>query len=280
MTEPTVAPYGGLLVKTIADEQEREAKLQEQTIEVDINGQTEVVRPQALYLKGVDNLSTDDIKSFVDYYVNTTINQTEDKVEYEQVQDPISFKVEWINDTSVNIVFHTHEIALQALGKLTTVDVQFDNINEYIHDIVQSRQTKPYAASIPFKNQQSLFKRLDIIKDVSQENSEMEEDDSDVVIHIRQSFDSDKKVKNAKEYSRYYLLHGEPERKRFYKNKRENNIDRRSARRRSEEDLFADKLKQVGKRDLDDDEDLFADRIRERSPSRRGNDQVRWRERS
>lgn len=291
MVEPAVAPYGGLLVKTIADEQEREAKLQEQTIEVDVNGQTEVIRPESLYIKGVDNLSTDDIKCFVDYYLNTIVKQGDEKIEYESVSTPITYKVEWINDTSVNIVFQTHEQSMIALSKLISLDKdvdeipKFENIREYINDIIQLRETKPYSATINFKNQQNLLKRLDIIKDVSQETSEMEEDDSDLIIHIRQSFQSDRKVKNAKEYSRYYLLHGEPERKRFYKNHRDTNkFDRRSSRRKSEEDLFADKLKQIGKSDLDDDEeDLFADRIRERSPSRRSKpaqySNNRWRER-
>jgi hypothetical protein len=106
------------------------------------------------------------------------------------------------------------------------------------------------------------------------------------VLYIRQSFQSDKKVKNAKEYSRYYLLHGEPERRRFYKRERRDRSDRRSSRRKSEEDLFADKLKQAKKNDYgDDDEDLFADRMRERSPSRRtespvrGDERRRWRDR-
>ena len=40
----------------------------------------------------------------------------------------------------------------------------------------------------------------------------MEEDESSIELIIRQSFQSDRKVKNAREYSRYYLIHGEPER--------------------------------------------------------------------
>src|SRR5579859_2518387 len=56
------------------------------------------VRPDAIHLRGVDNLSTDDVKLYA-----STIYPSSD------------FKVEWIDDTSLNIVFHSLEIATSAL---------------------------------------------------------------------------------------------------------------------------------------------------------------------
>lgn len=302
MSEPQVAPYGGLLTKTLDDEKAREAKLEQQAIEVQVNGQTEVLRPEAIHVRGVDNLSTEDIKAFVDYYINYTVSEQQEQVEGQEepttkinyeplpIDEQITFRIQWINDTSVNISFKTMEDAHKALTGISissnpniVVDL---NEEQKIQDAIQERETKPYRPIIDFRKQQNLSNRLGVASEanenqntVEQDNG-MDEDDSSIVLYVRQSFQSDRKVKNASAYSRYYLLHGEPERKPRHHNKyrlRESHRGRRDRRDRrndeEEEDLFADKLRQSrnenGRNRRADEEDLFPGRSRSRTNSTR-----------
>ncbi|KAK6457964.1 uncharacterized protein RJT20DRAFT_125842 [Scheffersomyces xylosifermentans] len=327
MTEPTVLPYGGFLVKTLEDEKEREAKLESQAVVVLVNGENETLRPEALRIRGVDSLSTEDIKAFIDYYVNyITVEggSEEDGTKTSEylplpIDEQVTFKVQWINDTAVNVVFGTHEEAFSALTKLSIassnpaientaekLQPQLDN-PLYLSEIVQERETKPYNPIIVFKSKRDLSKRLGIESEEKEEplvsqTDGMDEDESSVVLYIRQSFQSDRKVKNAKLYSRYYLLHGEPERKfhnkRRGQNRRDSNRSRHSRPNNGdedEEDLFADKLKTIGsgrsrnnarsnaRGNADEEEDLFADRLRNRdrsrSPDRMEDDSHSYRER-
>ncbi|KAK6197442.1 uncharacterized protein RJT21DRAFT_123264 [Scheffersomyces amazonensis] len=326
--QPTVAPYGGFIVKTLDEEKERELKLQQQsTIEVNINGNTETLRPEALHIRGVDSLSSEDIKSFVDYYVNYLVTKDEEtgKETYEQlpIDEQITFRIQWVNDSDINIAFKTHEDSFKALKKLSITasnpaiyeedkpqELTVENV-DYLTEIIQERETKPYNAVLNFIKHRDLSARLGLTNQPSepngdepqQESETMEEDHSSVVLHIRQSFQSDRKVKNAKLYSRYYLLHGEPERQQHRRNnyrdrerrpRRDRDQDNRS-QEQQDEDLFAEKLANpnvaiFNRRSNDDisedaiipddkpsqveqeeeeEEDLFAYKLRERSPSRR-----------
>ncbi|CUM46409.1 uncharacterized protein AC631_04530 [Debaryomyces fabryi] len=299
MSEPQVAPYGGLLTKTLDDEKARESKLQEQSIEVQVNNQTEVLRPEALHIRGVDSLSTEDIKAFIDYYVNYTVSEEQEQTEgqdepttkivYEPfpIDEQITFRIQWINDTSVNVSFKTMEDAHNALKSISissnpNIEVEL-NEEQKIQDAIQERETKPYAPIIAFRKQQNLSNRLGVAADgdkeqnpVEQDNT-MDEDDTSIVLYVRQSFQSDRKVKNASAYSRYYLLHGEPERKPRRHNKyrlRESHHNHRRERKPEqdeEEDLFAHKLRQSrpANRGRDDEEDLFPGRSRSRTDSNR-----------
>lgn len=281
------APYGGFMTRTIDEENEREVKLKLQQVEVSINGDPHTLRPEALHLRGVDNLSTDDIQAFVDYYINYT------KIEsgYEAETDLKWFRVQWIDDSNVNVVFKSHEDANFALKKLsissgpnTTEDFAdgSDFSQEYVLSIVQERESKPYNPTIEFhKHQKELKKLAEEEKDLfetkkervekeKEEVTNMDEDESSVIIYVRQSLQSDRKVKNAAAYSRYYLLHGEPDRLRP---RRERNGGQsrgdfsRDLATDLGEDLFANKLKVKARRDIEND--LFADKMRERSPTRR-----------
>ena len=302
MSEPQVAPYGGLLTKTLDDEKARESKLQEQCIEVQVNNKTEVLRPEALHIRGVDSLSTEDIKAFIDYYVNYTVTEQQEQVEgqdepaskivYEPfpIDEQITFRIQWINDTSVNVSFKSMEDAHSALKSISissNPNIQVElNEDQKIQDAIQERETKPYAPIIAFRKQQNLSNRLGVATGddkeqppVEQDNT-MDEDDTSIVLFVRQSFQSDRKVKNASAYSRYYLMHGEPERKPRHHNKyrlRESHHSRRRERKPDqeqdqEEDLFAHKLRQSkpanGRRGRDNEEDLFPGRSRSRTASR------------
>lgn len=295
MSEPEVAPYGGLLTKSLDEEKEREAKLQEQSIEVNVNNVVETVRPEALHLRGVDTLSTDDIKAYIDYYINYLVKEVpvegEDSptVEYEAlpIDQQLEFRVQWVSDTSVNIVFKTMEQALDTLQKLS-ISLNQEMQQEVpemtrIQDAIQEREAKPFSPVIQFRKHQNLSNRLGISTDESSNQDEskfMDEDESSVVLYTRLSFQSDRKVKNARAYSRYYLLHGEPERKPHRGSFRGRGAHR-SSRFNKEDDLFAEKLRKVGRntresresregrgsrgrhrRDENDDDDLFADKLK------------------
>lgn len=282
MDEP--APYGGLLTKTLDDEKEQENTLKQQAITVSVNGAPETIRPEALHIRGVDNLSTDDIKAYVDYYINYNVAESMDDEEpvYEQLpyEQLSPFRVQWINDSSVNIVFKTHSAAAAALSRLSVSagplvdahDVPTDLTEEYVSQLVQERECKPYAAIENFKKKISLASRLG--EKTEQDAAEAEEERT-VELFVRLAFQTDRKVKNAAAYSRYYLFHGEPDRSAPLYRQRERRgrgRGRGGARGRSggrnkedEPDLFADRLDH---RSRADEEDLFAERMRDRSPTR------------
>lgn len=310
MAEPFVAPYGGIMTQSLEEEKEREAKLKDQQIDVTINNTTETLRPESIFIRGVDNLSNDDIKSFVDYYLNFDVVEDEENgVQYipKPIDDQITFRVQWINDSSVNMVFKDHEQSAKALAAIsitasnpntvavTEVAENKEFTQEYVSSIIQERETKPYSPTIQFQKKQSLLTRLGAdVEAAEKEEEKMDEDDSAVILYARQSFQSDRKVKNAAAYSRYYLLHGEPERRPRRGGHRDNRRSQRPDRRNrgqedEEEDLFASKLRASGgarSRSNDDEEDLFADKLRERqrdrSPGRqnRRNDRSSYRNRS
>lgn len=285
----SVAPYGGFLVKTLDDEKARDEELKQQQVEVQVNGTTETLRPEALVIRGVDNLSTDDIKYFIDYYLNFVEVAGEDGPKYEPkpVTEQIEFRIQWINDTSVSIVFQSHPQCKQALEALSILagpqaaEVAADFSEQYVASIIQERETKPYGPAKEFRQKQSLLSRLDSAAPAD----EMDQDQSAVVLYTRQAFQLDRKVKNAKLYLRYYLLHGEPERQRRPRRER---VEREPQPVVEDEDLFADRLRSTepeGRRNRRDrnrhqgntrnrsrspGEDLFAHKLRdrERSPMR------------
>lgn len=276
MAEP--APYGGYMTRTLDAEKEQEEKLKLQQVELAVNGQPETLRPEALHVNGVDNLSTEDLQSFVDYYLNF------DKIgedEYREVELPIWFRIQWIDDSNVNVVFKTHEDAAEGLralsisGSATDEEIQ-EFSQEYVSSIIQERETKSYAPTIAFhKYQKRLSEEKDLFEDKKQQEEEastgMDEDDSAVVLYIRQSLQSDRKVKGAAAYSRYYLLHGEPDREERRRTARpERPARERGGYSRDEDDdtdLFANKLQQK-ETVQEEEDDLFAWRLRERSPER------------
>lgn len=275
------APYGGIMVKHLDDVSEQKERLKQQTIDVTVNDKQETLRPEAIVLKGVDTLATDNINAYVDYYINynvITLEETpENKVKYEPVdfEDQLTFRIEWINDTAVNIVFQTHEQAKTALNKLsiTSINPALNEPQQFlpfldpsnISSLVQEREAKPYQPIIEFQKQTSLANRLGVQSATNGTDETMDTDETSLVLYTRISFQSDKKVKNAASYSRYYLLHGEPERaprQKYRKRKPDRKYERDY---KDDDDLFADKLR---KDDIEDD--LFADKLRDRdrSPTR------------
>ncbi|KAI5956401.1 hypothetical protein KGF54_000876 [Candida jiufengensis] len=300
MNEPEVAPYGGFIVKSLDDEKENQAKIEELSIEVEHNGTIQKLRPEAFRLNGVDNLSTEEIKSYVDYYLNYTVSKDPEtgKLIYNQIplEDEINFRVEWIDDSNVVIVFKTNQDNLKAIRQVRNIALTTDeNDPDIIDEIIQEVDAKDYNPIIEFRKSQSLSNRLGLPE---KESETIDEDETFTELKIRQAFQSDRKIKNASQFSRYYLLHGEPERevrprrknfnrnrhereptmnhndqdnedlfskKAYFKRHNENETPTTIEQEDEEEDLFADKLKGRNGRRIEisstrnqDDEDLFA----------------------
>lgn len=274
------APYSGLMVKTLEDDQNRQQKLEEQSIQVTVNNTQETLRPEAVFIKGVDSLSTNNILAFINYYVNYNVkpaeneeNSTELQYEPLPIDDQMEFRVQWVNDTSVTVVCKTHEDAKRCLLAISINSNAEGTVEEEdVTSLVQERETKPYNPVVEFQRRTDLSNRLNINQNDDekspQESTEMDEDESAVVLYTRQAFQSDRKVKNAAAYSRYYLLHGEPERKPRRPRPHRPNRGRARDYNDEEDDLFAHKLR-AKRAQENGDEDLFANRgDRERSPQR------------
>ena len=116
------------------------------------------IRGEAIHMRGVDNLSTDDVTAYV--------NSLYPDVEF--------VKLEWIDDTSLNIVYESADIAITALEVLAAPHI------DYI----------PSTALRPAKSLQG-EKPIDGLK-------------------VRIAFVSDKKERGARDRSRWYLFNPHP----------------------------------------------------------------------
>ncbi|ODQ80033.1 hypothetical protein BABINDRAFT_8212 [Babjeviella inositovora NRRL Y-12698] len=174
------------------------------------------LRPEALLLSGVNNLSTRDIQAYVRSHLS-------------EADLDMTFKIEWVDDASIVLAFKSEETALTALYKLSETDLQV----EMEAETLVGKKCKPFV--------KNLFAAMP-----AQDEDAMATDESPGVLTVRRAMDSDKKVKNAKEYSRYYLLNGEPnyrERQGGHRNKRSDRHSHRETEKTDpSEDLFPVKL--------------------------------------
>ncbi|EPS28065.1 hypothetical protein PDE_03011 [Penicillium oxalicum 114-2] len=115
---------------------------------------------EKVHVRGVDEMTTDDIKQFASTYF----------------ADEAPSRVEWIDDTSANIVYSAPEIGLQALAALTQVSEE------------------EASSSLPPL-------RLRSAKILSSY--------PDSVLQVRSAVKTDRKQPRAHEKSRFYLMHPE-----------------------------------------------------------------------
>lgn len=115
---------------------------------------------EKVHVRGVDELTTGNIKQFAADHFN--------------VEEP--HRIEWIDDTSANIVYSTPEIGLQALSAFTQASEEED------------------ASTLPVL-------RLRSAKALSSH--------PDSVLQVRTAVQSDRKKPRAHEASRFYLMHPE-----------------------------------------------------------------------
>ena len=211
--------------------------------------------PHGLFFKGVDDLSTRDVKLYIDSYIkpDERFNNREEYAKFD-------YKLQWINDTSINAIFVSEEGAMDALKILSTVPV------EEISNSVE-RPSQPFS---------------DAVKE------QIKKDTEGVQLYVRQAVNGDKKVKGARNYSRYYLLHGEPEptdyvhnnRRRNKYNNRRNDEDDASGAGSSSNDYYASYLKDKEEFDKTSSKPSYKSRsgYRERDEINRGPDLITGRD--
>lgn len=120
---------------------------------------TAEAQPEKVHIRGVDDLTTDDIKRFA--------------TDHFPAEEPS--RVEWIDDTSVNIVYSSGEVGLQALTALT----QLGEEDASALPTVRLRSAKTLATH------------------------------SESVLQVRSAVKTDRKKPRAHESSRFYLIHPE-----------------------------------------------------------------------
>ena len=114
------------------------------------------VAPHKLHVRGLDDLSTGDITSFLSEYLPSDSHS----------------RIEWIDDTSANVIFPTPALALRALEQLTSQP----SLNHSLSDL-QLRAAKPF----PMRPEMNL--------------------------QVRLALTTDQKRPRAYEASRFYMMH-------------------------------------------------------------------------
>lgn len=123
------------------------------------------LREEAINIRGVNEMSNKDVKS----YVQGTCSVSS------------VFNIDWVDDSSVNIVFVDVDAARSALQAMTDPSLFYDG------DAIEPRQ--PRAAKTYVKP-----------------------DHGKVALEVRCSYITDTKDRDARQKSKYYLYHGEPTR--------------------------------------------------------------------
>ncbi|RKP29003.1 hypothetical protein METBISCDRAFT_19693 [Metschnikowia bicuspidata] len=269
------APYGGFMTRTIDEEHEQKMKLDLLRVPVEFNGHADVFRPEVIHVRGVESFATADIKNYVDYYINYECVGDA----FKALADQKRYRVQWIDDSNANLVFRTHEDAVAAMRALLEDPAEQPALApEYVAQLLTERVAKLFSQTLELKKyllsqkqeSEDLFNAKKAEKDAI-EVEKLEKEGPSVVLHMRMAVRSDQKVENAAAYSRYYLLHGEPDRSRRPRQERGGDGRGQYQRDRADEgDLFLEKLASyeqwIAREEIE--EDLFADRMREHSPSR------------
>ncbi|KAF3484137.1 uncharacterized protein GIQ15_03461 [Arthroderma uncinatum] len=128
--------------------------------EVEAVSPNEEPQLEKVHIRGVDELTTDDIKRFA--------------FEYFTLEEPQ--RIEWIDDTSANIVYSSAEIGAKALSALTQENVE---------------DAEPSSPSLRLRTAKALSSH------------------PDSVLQVRLAVKSDRKKHRAHEASRFYLMHPE-----------------------------------------------------------------------
>lgn len=227
------------MVRSLEEDKERLALLEAQLVFVGYEGRSEMIRPEALALIGVDSMSTDEIDQFVKLCIGDR---------------SLDFKIEWVNDTMAVVAFLTHDACIEArsclIGKDLSTPPKELSDPEYTASLMVESDTLPLPAK-----------------------AEAEEGSVPAVLRLRQALQTDKKMKNANVYSRYYLLHGEPDRQRRRKERAgrggsdrnpetQDSVEEPVAVEEDGADLFPERLDNA--KPYEQEVDLFAERLQKR----------------
>lgn len=143
-----------------------------------VDAESRTIVPSKIHIRGLDSLHTNDIKAYVQAHFGNVD------------------RVEWIDDTSANLLFPSELAARDALLALTTVEIS----DPSALDVGETLPAKPFA------------------------------DRPDAHLQVRFALQSDKKQVGAALRSRYYLLHPEhdpEERRRRHRDDHRDNRDHR-----------------------------------------------------
>jgi hypothetical protein len=187
-----------------------------------------VIVPTKIHIRGLDTFTPDDVKTYIKEHGA------------EQFE-----RVEWVDDTSANLIFKSEPTAQEALVALASVAIA---------DVTQL----PPLESLPAKSYASK---------------------PDSVLQVRFAVTGDKKVAGAAARSRFYLLHpeydpeerrrrGEFDRRRYRDRNGSHGYDRRRSNRRTRYD-YDDEEKSFDVNLYDDDPDTLAKRTNRAPRSRR-----------
>ncbi|CAK7204711.1 hypothetical protein SEUCBS139899_007471 [Sporothrix eucalyptigena] len=200
------------------------------------------VIPTKVHIRGLDALNPDDIKAYVSEHFTGDGGR----------KGPFD-RIEWIDDTSANLIFTSEAAAALALTALSSV--QIDDLSQL--QVGQLLPAKTYSAKA---------------------------DDVSAGLSVRFAVASDKKEAGAAMRSRFYLLHPEydpEERKRNYQNRQRDYRDNRNSRHRSYRDDRDDRESDI--RNNSFDVSLYDDdgpALARRSYTRRSRSRSRTRRRS
>ncbi|KAK7419989.1 hypothetical protein QQX98_002995 [Neonectria punicea] len=168
--------------------------------------ETKAIVPTKLHIRGVDSLHTNDIKAYV-------------KAQFGAVD-----RVEWIDDSSANLLFNSDSVARDAIVALSAVPIA----DVTALAVGETLPAKPV------------------------------DDKPEITLHVRFALASDKKEAGAALRSRYYLLHPEhdpEERRRRNQDNRSRYRDREGDYRRDGRDgRDSDYRRSSGRRRRDSDE--------------------------
>ncbi|EPE09481.1 hypothetical protein F503_07257 [Ophiostoma piceae UAMH 11346] len=193
-----VAPVEDILG---VDDMQEPGEIEEDAKPTDVDMGSTVLVPTKVHIRGLDALTPDDIKAYITEHVGSG-SKGVGSVPYD--------RIEWIDDTSANLLFSSEAVAAAALIALAAV--QIDDVTRL--PIGEALSAKTYSAK---------------------------PDEVSAGLSVRLAVASDKKQVGAAARSRFYLLHPEydPEERRRNQPNRRRRDDRdrdnyRSSRRRDD----------------------------------------------
>lgn len=146
------------------------------------------VAPTKVHLRGLDTLATENVKTYLgEHYPEQDIQ-----------------RIEWIDDTSANIIYATPELATEALKRLL-VDPSHAELSEQL----------PSSEAMPAKTLST---------------------HPDVVLSVRSAFTTDVKAPRAHEASRFYLMNPHKDPREHKRSNGERRDRRRGHKRNRDED--------------------------------------------
>lgn len=174
-----------------------------------------------LHLRGVDDLSTAEIKAYVDFHAKPGYCfAARDKYRHQE------YRIEWVNDSELNLVFCCADQELAQWGATKTLKLLTKHeLGQDVPDVDPLAERECWdllkIASGPGAGKSIV--RSNIAQQYAQDAS-LDADNvlppvaadvvvakDPIVLHVRYATGNDRKVERAREQSRYYLLHGEPD---------------------------------------------------------------------